>query len=178
MNLLGEARTILGSAGYATMSGQADDIFSFEDSTLLGFVWVAPSVQALLEGWQKKQDDFLSARDRELRRAKEKSWNVYSVLLTEDEANEGQDADLMRVEEDFRGTRKIARSGLRATYQVNRAILPLLPIQNRLSLGDVDVLSRLRDRLTSINGRMAEILLQETSTESTVDLLLDADENS
>ena len=179
MSILGsEARNILESAGYVTIPGQTEDIFSFEDATLLGFVWVTSSVTSILSEWQRKQDGFLRDRDRELRRSKEKSWNVYSVFLTEDDAKDEQHSELAKIEEDFRGTRKIARSGVRSMSQINRALLPLLPIQNRLSLGDIDVASRLRTRLAAISKNVADALLQQTTTDNAVDLILDADENS
>ena len=177
MAILDDARKILESAGYTTISGQTGDVFSFEDSALLGFVWAAPSVAYLLESWQKKQDDFLNVRDRELKRAKEKSWNVYSVLLAEDDPKEEELSELARIEEDFRGTRKIARGGLRAIFQLNRALLPLLPIQNNPFLGDVDAMSRLRVRLTPVGEKTAELLLQPTITETTIESIVDADEN-
>jgi hypothetical protein len=177
MSILDDARKLLESVGYSTISGQTNDTFSFEDSALLGFVWGAPSVDALLEGWQRRQDDFLSLRNRELRRAREKSWNVYAVLLTEDEPEEKQFAELAAIEEDFRGTRKIARGGLRATFQISRALLPLLPIQNSLSLGDIDATSRLRARLSSIGAKTADLLLDPMLTQSGVELIIDADEN-
>lgn len=177
MSILDDARKILESAGYMTISGQGQDTFYFEDGSLLGFVWEAPSVTILLSGWQKKQDDFLKQQDHELRKAKEKSWNVYSVLLTEDEGTQEQLSELARTEEDFRGTRKIARSGVRATSQVVRALLPVLPIQNLLSLGESDAMSRLHARLGSISGKVAQGLLQETATDRTIDLIVDSDEN-
>jgi hypothetical protein len=177
MNVLETARKLLESVGYLTISMQDADIFSFEDPTLLGFVWNAPSVGIILSSWQEKQDDFLKRRDRELRRAKEKSWNVYSVFLTEEESTKERLLELARIEDDFRGTRKIARSDLRVISQVTRALLPLLPIQNQLSLGEFDATHRLRARLKSINEKMAEVFLQQKLSETAIESILDADEN-
>lgn len=178
MNILAEARRILSAAGYTTLSGKADDTFNFEDQTLLGFVWQARSTAELLNSWQKKQDEFLSDRDRALRKAKDKSWNVYSVALTEEESSQDQLAELARIEEDFGGTRKIARNGIRSTLQITRALLPVLPIQNSLSLGDIDATVRLRARLSSIHEKVAKAFLEPTSIQNAIDVILDADENT
>src|SRR6266851_2061633 len=130
MNLLTEARRLLESSKYRTFSAASNDVFYFEDSSLLGFVWMASSPSVLLEEWQRRQDSFLHEKDFQLRQSKDKSWNAYSVLLTEPDVSGGQASGLLKIEEDFRGTRKIAKAGLHTIGQLTRALLPLLAIQN------------------------------------------------
>jgi hypothetical protein len=178
MSLLDDARKTLESAGYSTLSSPSTDLFYFEDSSLLGIVWHAPSVPALLDGWRSRQDSFLNERDRSLRRANEKSWNVYCVALTEDEPTPENLLRLAQIEDDFSGTRKIARAGVRAPSQLTRALLPLLPIQNRLSLSGTDSIERLQARLSSIDEQLARTLLMPAKAETVAQLILEKHEDS
>src|SRR5882724_632535 len=99
MNLLAEARRLLESSKYKTFSGASGEVFYFEDSSLLGFVWIAPSPGALLEQWRRLQDSFLREKDLQLRQSKDKSWNVYSVLLTEPDVTADQANEFLKIEE-------------------------------------------------------------------------------
>jgi hypothetical protein len=145
-----EARKILERSGYMVIPGPATDMFHFEDSSLVGFLKAADTAQEILSNWEGLQDDFLRSLDRRLRNAGEKSWNIYSVILSAGFPGAGQIADLKSIEEDFRASRKIVRGGITSASDVAKVLLPLVPIQNPVTLVEEDVISRLRNRMTSI----------------------------
>jgi len=165
MNLLAEARRLLESSKYKTFSATSGDVFYFEDPSLLGFVWVASSPGVLLEQWRRLQDSFLHEKDYQLRQSKDKSWNAYSVLLTEPDASSDQANEFLKIEEDFRGTRKIAKAGLHTISQLTRGLLPLLAIQNLVELERDDSKKRLRSRLSRLSPRLLEAFLEQDKSE-------------
>jgi hypothetical protein len=176
MNLLETARKIL-EVGRYTTAGQFEDSFYFEDETLFGLVWIAPSVDLIMQDWEQRQDRFLVERDRQLRRLKEKSWNAYTVMLCEAEPTEDQNVELYKIEENFRGTRKIIGVGLRAPSQVMRALYPLIQIQNLVRLQDTNAIDRLRRRLSSTQPNILDALLKSESPEDMAKMLLTDHEN-
>jgi hypothetical protein len=178
MNLSAEARRLLESSRYRTYTGKSEDIFYFEDSSLLGFVWIAPSPEALVKEWQRLQDSFLGEKDFQLRKSKDKSWNAYSVLLTEPDVSDEQAHALLRIEEDFRGTRKIAKAGLRTSGQLTKALLPLLAIQNLVELERDDSKERLRSRLSRLDPALLEAVVEQDKPEETGKMMVGYYENS
>ncbi|HSY64595.1 MAG TPA: hypothetical protein VK829_08350 [Terriglobales bacterium] len=178
MNLSAEARKLLESSKYRTYAGASEDIFYFEDSSLLGFVWIAPSPDMLVKEWQRLQDSFLREKDLQLRNSKDKSWNAYSVLLTEPDAAGDQVRALLKIEEDFRGTRKIAKAGLRTTGQLMKALLPLLAIQNLVELERDESKERLRSRLSRLDPALLEALLEQEKPEEAGKMMVSHYENS
>ena len=108
MDLAQEARALLESAHYRGSAAEERNMFYFEDESLFGFVWVADTVQELINEWQERQDDFLVRQADQLRESGQKSWNAYCVCLTAASADSDNRRELLVVEEDFRGARKIA----------------------------------------------------------------------
>jgi hypothetical protein len=178
MNLAGEARRLLESSKYRTYPGANEDIFYFEDSSLLGFVWIASNPEELVKEWQRVQDTFLGEKDPQLRNSKDKSWNAYSVLLTESDVSGEQAHALLRIEEDFRGTRKIARAGLRTAGQLMKALLPLLAIQNLVELERDDSKERLRSRLSRLDQALLEAVVEQEKPEEAGKMMVSHYENS
>jgi len=178
MNLSTEARRLLESSKYRTFSAAKEDVFYFEDSSLLGFVWIAPNPGALLEQWERLQDSFLHEKDLQLRQSKDKSWNAYSVLLTEPDISGDQVYAFMKIEEDFRGTRKIAKAGLRSLAQLTKALLPLLAIQNLVELEKDDSKERLRSRLSRLSPRLLEAFLEQEKPDEAGKMVVTFYENS
>jgi hypothetical protein len=178
MNLSAEARRLLESSKYRTYSGASEDIFYFEDSSLLGFVWIAPNPEALVKGWQRLQDSFLAEKHLQLRESKDKSWNVYSVLLTEPDVSGEQAHAMLRIEEDFRSTRKIAKAGLRTAGLIMRALLPLLAIQNLVELERDDSKERLRSRLSRLDPALLEAVIDHEKPEEAGKMMVSHYENS
>jgi hypothetical protein len=129
MSLLERTRSLLEDAGYdSSAAGMPADQFAFEDDNVYGFVAVLPSVARLMDGWERLQDDFIQRNSHSLNSVPEKAWNVYAVFLTEDDPDEEMRRRLLGIEEDFRGARKIARSGVRA-HNLAAALAPLLPVR-------------------------------------------------
>ncbi|MFY9730743.1 MAG: hypothetical protein WAK24_09050 [Candidatus Acidiferrales bacterium] len=178
MNTLAEARRLLESSKYRTFPADSNDVFYFEDSSLLGFVWIASSPDVLLEQWRRLQDSFLREKDLQLRQSKDKSWNAYSVLLTEPDVSGDRANEFLKIEEDFRGTRKIAKAGLHTISQVTRALLPLLAIQNLVELERDDSKERLRSRLSRLSPRLLEAFLEQEKSEEAGRMIVSYYENS
>jgi len=178
MDLLAEARRLLESSKYRTFSAASSDVFYFEDFSLLGFVWIAPSPSVLLEQWRRLQDSFLHEKDLQLRQSKDKSWNAYSVLLTEPDVSGDQANEFLKLEEDFRGTRKIAKAGVHTTNYLTRALLPLLAIQNLVELERDDSKERLRSRLSRLSPRLLEAFLEQEKPEEAGRMVMSHYENS
>jgi hypothetical protein len=60
MILIDEAQVILSEAGYKTKyPAEMDNVFYFEDRSLLGFVAVCSSVDELIQNWREKEGEFL-----------------------------------------------------------------------------------------------------------------------
>jgi hypothetical protein len=178
MNLLAEARRLLEGSKYRTFSASSRDVFYFEDSSLLGFVWIASSPRVVLEQWRRLQDLFLHEQDLQLRQSKDKSWNAYSVLLTEPDVSNEYANEFLKLEEDFRGTRKIAKAGVHTTSQLTRALLPLLAIQNLVELERDDSKERLRSRLNRLSPRLLEAFLEQEKPEEAGRMVMSHYENS
>jgi hypothetical protein len=178
VNLSAESQRLLESSKYRTYPGAKKDFFYFEDSSLLGFVWIAPNPAALVDEWQQLQDSFLRDKDLQLRKSKDKSWNAYSVLLAEPDASSDQVHALLRIEEDFRGTRKIAKAGLRTVAQLTRALLPLIAIQNLVELERDDSKERLRSRLNRLDPALLEALVEREKPEEAGKMMVIHYENS
>jgi hypothetical protein len=166
MNLLDDARQILTNAGYRVQTPKASEpTVYFEDDTLLGFVTAFPDLPTLLTAWRAQQDSFTAKHARWLRTAPVKAWNVYSVFLTREACPPSMLPEVLKIEEDFSGTRKLVRTDLIAREDVERALYPLLPIQMVVSLSDIDPVGRLRALLRA-NPRVIEELLGPGSPET------------
>lgn len=178
ITIIQEARKILERADYMVISASAAGMFYFEDSSLVGFLKAVDTVHEILSNWERLQDDFLQSLDRRLRSSGEKSWNIYSAILSAQSPSREQIAILKSIEEDFRASRKIVRAGITSASDVARALLPLVPIQNRVALVEEDVLLRLRDRLTSIKTEVFDAIISDRPAADIADLLLRQDEDN
>lgn len=139
----------LRDAGFDTWTSEVPAVTVFENPAIIGFLHVFESSKKLLAEWKQRQELVLRRHAARLRSAGEKSWNVYSVFLTPDDAPELR-AGIERLEEDFELTRKIARSAIATKGDVESALLPLIGIRAHPLLDDIDVAQRLRSRLDEI----------------------------
>jgi hypothetical protein len=112
------------------MSPYDQDILLFEDDSLFGFVILYDNVNDLLSAWKSQQTYFIQRHASTLRRANMKTWNCYAVFLSSESAPDGQRAALAEIEEDLSLTRKLVADGISTQRDVQRALLPILPIQN------------------------------------------------
>ena len=76
------------------------------------------------------------------------------------------------IEEDFVSTRKIARCGLSTKEDVRRALLPLLPLQQIVTVGG-DMQPDLRSRLTELPSDALAALFGTSSPPEIAAMLLE-----
>ncbi|HEX8521464.1 MAG TPA: hypothetical protein VF669_04350 [Tepidisphaeraceae bacterium] len=173
MHILNEARALLDGAGFqTTASPDQQDLIYFEDHSILGFLAVHSRVEDVLKAWEEMQDRFLKENALPLRTDPTKIWNIYSVHLTSASCPTELRSRLFAVEEDFRGTRKVARATIVTREDLANALLCLLPIQRLVSLRLEDVFGQLRQRLTTINPLLGN-LLADTAAEEIAQKLMD-----
>lgn len=178
MDLAHSARAVLEGAGYRVTAAAEEEIFYFEDESLFGLVWVTNSAEAIISGWEKKQDTFLIKQAERMRHSARKSWNAYCVCLSAGVSAAKEKHQLSEIEEDFRGARKIARADLNTTEDVRRALLPLIAIQSVVQLESVDAIGRLRAKLSELPADCVLGLLSDGPLEELRQLLIQTNANS
>lgn len=166
---------VLVDGGYAVASLDDVDgqVILFENDSVLGFVLIFQDVATLLGRWQATSQRVLLASQFALRRAENKAWNCYLVLLAETEPDYGQSTMLGAIEEDLVGTRKIARGGISEAARAHAALLPLLAIQNAPHLEAVEMSAEIRLRTSELPSEIVEAFLGSAS-EATMAQLLEA----
>lgn len=158
MNILEEARAFLEQAEYETKSSlEHEEVFYFEDPDILGFVAAHRRVVDLMSRWEEMQDTFLRENASNIRKDPQKVWSIYSVHITEEDAIPETLQELRRIEEDFRGTRKIAIARVRTKTDVRQALLPLMPLQNLMSLSKRGDMGRLKERIAPSGGPLRDL---------------------
>lgn len=147
-NILLDAQSILEIGGYRTLvPNPASQHLYFEDSNVLGAVFVLDSVAAIVQQWQELQDNFLQQNGQRLAFDALKAWNSYSVFLTAQASAERDASTLSVIEENFRGTRKLVRASIKSKLDAEKALAPLLPLRQFPSFTSEDVKERLASRL-------------------------------
>jgi hypothetical protein len=172
MNILEEAKRILETNEYFVSPLSASS-FQFEDEALMGFVMEAPLTE-IVSSWSAQQDQFIRDKASFLRKSALKSWNLYSVFLTTDLPDEEARKSVARIEEDFRATRKIVQTGVATVSDVQRALYPLIPIQNAIDISAEDLKQKLRSRLSALPAAALQALLDSEKNER--DLLREFEE--
>lgn len=153
MNILEEVRSLLEQAEYRTKSTpEQETICYFEDSNLLGLIVVYETVSSLIDNWEGVQDTFLKSSSSQIKKDPRKAWNAYSIHMSAQDADEASVQELERIEEDFRGTRKITAASVKSRSDVRQALLPLLPIQNLMSLTNRGDMERIQNRIAPEGG--------------------------
>jgi hypothetical protein len=130
--MLDRVRSLLEREGYVTAAVQGNELplLLFEDVSVLGFVVEYLNLQQLLSRWSQDQAFFITRNASDLGLNPAKAWNAYSVYLTEEELDREELHSLIQIEEDFHGTRKIVKAGVRTEEDLARALAPLLRIHN------------------------------------------------
>ena len=173
-NLINSAFQILHSAGYRLQNISPDSTeFVFEASNIIGVIFAFESADALIGSWESAQTSFLQRYGMHIRRSGEKAWNVYSIFMTSDEPNETTCNNVASIEEDFTGTRKIARTGIRSRLALVNALLPVLPLQYRLALQYEEPQMQLRARI-ELPEEAVDALLRKENAFELVRILLEA----
>ena len=111
--LIDDVRTELEAAGFATLLPRPDSLaLHFEDISIMGQIRVLGSADEIVAKWQVVQDEFLKHNAPRFLRDATKAWNLYTILLTAQTPAPEVAARLFSIEDDFRGSRKIARAGV------------------------------------------------------------------
>jgi hypothetical protein len=172
MDLLEAARSVLEEANYRTSAVHApENQFAFEDATVYGFVSVGDPV-SIVNHWQGIQDGFIRRHLDSFSRVPAKAWNVYAVFLCHAPCPDGLRYDFELIEEDFRGARKIARSGIRHRQGLVTALAPLLPLRFVPPMERVDFEDRLSED-SSVDPEVWRLVEAGLNPEEIVSALLE-----
>jgi hypothetical protein len=173
IDLLEESERLLRTAALSThlIETSRGTALAFEGTTILGFVMSYRDCAELIEQWGADASALVAENQLSLRRAQDKAWNTYIVLLAAAEAGYGQRVTLSAIEEDLTGTRKLARAGISDAERLRAALLPLLPIQNAPQLDAVDMPSEIRLRTTELPKRIVDAFLSGAQEGSVAQIL-------
>ena len=150
-DLLAQVRHVLESAGFAVNFPAATALtLDFEDASVMGRVFAIDRPETIALEWRGRQDAFLLENASRFQRDPMKAWNLYTVFLSPQPHSEIASGALLAVEEDFRGTRKIARGGIGELADIEATLSPLLPLRTVRPIGVAETGERLKERLTAI----------------------------
>lgn len=174
IEILESVTSLLAEAGYSTSRARLSsrDVLLFENATVLGFVFAYEGANSLAENWASDSERAIAGYQLPLRRAAQKAWNTYVVLLATGEVGQTDLALFASVEEDLVGTRKIARGDIVDMSDLRSALLPLLPIQSAPKLEAVDMVAEIRERTSEISSQAVAAFVS-TAPESTVVQILE-----
>jgi hypothetical protein len=127
-----DVESVLEQAGFrCRISSYDPSVLWFEDDSILGFVGIFDTAEEMVKSWSNKQATFIQRNAAALRRSNLKAWNCYAILLCAEQVNlEGRQL-FAEIEGDLSLTRKIVAEGISTQRDLQRALLPILPIQNR-----------------------------------------------
>lgn len=154
--ILDEAELLLRAEGYSTVRQHEDNLLVFENESLFGFLFVYSTAPELLRRWSGDQTEALARFTPALRTSGPKAWSVYAVFLTEAISDTNEEIfAIEKIEEDFKHTRKIPRTGIRTPADVRAAFSPILSVANLAMLAEEPFGDRLARRLESEIGHDA-----------------------
>jgi hypothetical protein len=164
IDTLSMMQVILRDAGFVTSAATVEQVTGvcFEDDAVVGFGCVFNECSALLNGWKGIETSFLTRHSQSLRRAGEKAWNVYVVLLSPQVVESTVERQIRWIEEDLDRTRKITACGVTTREDLVTALLPLLPIQSQPALATENTAERLKRRISFIAPRVSDLALDDT----------------
>lgn len=178
MDLSSPVQVVLEDAGYQTWLLAVDGIrvIGFEDDAVMGFVCLFEDVPSLLANWRSLETKLLTRHAASLKKAGDKTWNIYSVFLSSATCTDVQAREVRWISEDLDRTRKLSACGLSSIKEVLNALLPLLPIQSQplLDSEDFDLTQRLEKRIAGITPEGAMAVLNSDVAPADVVLLLGA----
>ncbi len=134
-------------------------VLMFENDSVLGFVLVFQNASTLISSWQEVSGRVIESVQLSLRRASDKAWNAYLVMLTPEKENYGLQVTLATIEENLIGTRKIVRSGVSKAEDIDLAMLPLVKIQNPPNLDPINIEDEIRLRTSELPEELVESFL-------------------
>lgn len=175
-NLLTLSAGILNDASFSTeiaVIGRTETLV-FEGETTLGFLFSYEDFQTLSSMWEQDAGAAVSRYSFALKRAGQKAWNTYVILLAGGDTNYSSTVLLSAIEENLVGTRKIARAGLRDLADLRAALLTLLPLQSSPRLEAVDLLVEIRQRTTELPPRSVDAFLSNVDASVVLQILEEA----
>jgi hypothetical protein len=161
IDILTMSAELLTESGFTTSHIQVSkrEAIAFEDPTVLGFLFDYSTPQALLDSWVSDTNRTIADHQMALRRAGQKAWNTYAVMLAAEPADYQGLVALAGIEEDLTGTRKIVRAGIQSMADLRVALLTLLPIQSAPKLEAVDLVAEIRIRTSGMSARAIDAFL-------------------
>jgi hypothetical protein len=143
----------------------------FENDTVLGFALLYDTAAHLISRWAANADGLIATRRFQLKAAGNKAWNTYVLFLAAEQPSSIDAVALSLIEEDLAGYRKIARAGCGNLADLNRALLPLLPVQSAPVLDAVDSKLEVRQRATEISPKLLDAFLSEADEQIVLQML-------
>jgi hypothetical protein len=173
MDILESGEALLNATGFATSRFSSGDrkLVAFEGSNSLGFLFGYADADSLLSAWSVDIDWAISHYQFQLRKAGQKAWNAYAILLVAEPSDYSRSMRLSAIEEDLSGTRKIVRAGVANEDEVRAALLPLMEIQNSPVLPAVDITNEIRLRTTELPSRVVEAFLSDAEEAVVIQVL-------
>ncbi len=139
MEIITLSAEVLSEVGFTTsrISINDRDVLVFEDPTVLGFLFAYENSGELIGAWEKDAGRAIADNQFGLRRAAQKAWNTYVVLVAGETGDYSHSSALAAIEEDLTGTRKIARAvDIQAEIRQRATELPPRAIDAFLSAAD------------------------------------------
>jgi hypothetical protein len=176
IDILASSANILTEAGFTTgrVSINGREALVFEDAIVLGFLFTYEDPCELIDSWDKDASRAIADHQFGLRRAAQKAWNAYVVLLAAGDTTYANSVALAAIEEDLAGTRKIARAGIGDHADLGAALLPLLPLQTAPKLEAVDIVAEIRQRATELQPRAIDAFLSTAEETVVIQVLEEA----
>jgi hypothetical protein len=176
MDIYRQAESLLRKGGYRSSYTATSPTLglSFEDEIIVGFLHVFDTATSLISTWRGVELTYVGRHALQLRGSPEKAWNVYSVFLTEDRGTQLQSFEVDRIEEDLSSTRKIARLGVSSLPDLERALLPMLPLRALTSFAPADYEVQLRNRLSFLPENVLQALFAQRDAQEVARLMVDS----
>jgi len=143
----------------------------FENDTVVGFALFYETAADLPQRWIADADALIATRRFQLKAAANKAWNTYVLFLATNRPSPSELVALSLIEEDLSGYRKIARAGCSNPADLNRALLPLVPVQSAPVLDAVDSKLEVRQRATEISPKILDAFLSEADEQIVLQML-------
>lgn len=181
--ILNNCAAALGDAGFSTRfveipesaGGNVREALAFENVTVLGFVIAYGTAAELIERWKADGDSIVRLHRDVLRAARQKAWNAYLILLSEEAASFEQSLALGQIEEDLEAMRKITKAGVLGDSGARAALLPLLPFRAAPVLDPIDMREEIASRSSELNADIVQAFLSEADENIVLQLLEDGE---
>ena len=157
-DILAAVSKILESGGYQQIEPARFDAWSkanvrlFEDPYNIVAVVVYDTWRDLSSNWISEQASLVELISSYVKRTEPKAWDGYLVLLTTGVAS--NEAEVTQIRYDTSRVRKLVATGdeLRGLSDINRVLLPLLPMGEDEELGEEDSVLDMLPGLLSQRG--------------------------